>query len=287
MKAINNIDEVLGIYTKIKTVHPAAVFSFVSFGADGSVIRRVLWNEAKFKQFTAERLRDLLLSMGFGESATISIFPSKFHKEQERLVFVKEGEQDVEQDLRQKVESSLSNYERHKDEVKIRESATYEEMLEFFHREFAIQEREKRFRELEQENAELRLRLKEQEEQERELERLSKQAERAEIFKHIGTQVFSGLIYNNKEKIADVVQSLAGIPAEAVKGILAGGESEALNNSQPTIGGGLSGIEDPFLAFYRGLSVEDRRAIAEYADSYVRSKNARDLNNKQVLMVNE
>lgn len=132
MKAINNIDEVLGIYTKIKTVHPAAVFSFVSFGSDGSVIRRVLWNEAKFKQFTVERLRDLLLSMGFGESATISIFPSKFHKELEQLVFVKEGKEEQEGDLRSKLASSLDNYERHKDEVKIRESATYEELLEFF-----------------------------------------------------------------------------------------------------------------------------------------------------------
>lgn len=276
MKAINNIDEVLGIYSKIRSVHPAAVFSFVSFSSDGSVIRRVLWNEAKFKQFTVERLRDLLLSMGSGESATISIFPSKFHKELERLVFVKEGEEEQEGDLRSKLASSLDNYERHKDEVKIRESATYEELLEFFHRQFAIQERDKRFRELEQENAELRLKLKEQEEQERELERLSKQADRAEIFKHIGTQVFSKVILNNKEAIANTVQSLAGIPAEAVKGILSG-ESEELNNSPTTIGGGFSGIEDPFLTFYRGLSVEDRRAIAEYADNYVKGKRAEDL----------
>lgn len=287
MKAINNIDEVLGIYSKIKSVHPAAVFSFVSFSSDGSVIRRVLWNEAKFKQFTVERLRDLLLSMGFGESATISIFPSKFHKELEQLVFVKEGGQDVEQDLRQKVESSLSNYEQHKQEVKIRESATYEELLEFFQKEFAIQERDKRFKELEQENASLRLKLKEQEEQERELERLSKQADRAEIFKQIGTQVFSSIIYTNSDKIANVVQSLAGIPAEAVKGILASGDSEELNTPTTTIGGGFSGIEDPFLAFYRGLAEEDRQAIAEYADSYIKGKRAENLQSeKQVITIN-
>lgn len=284
MKAIKNIDEVLGIYSKIRSVHPAAVFSFVSFGADGSVIRRVLWNEVRFKHFTEDRLRDLLLSMGFGESATISIFPSKFHKELERLVFVKEGEQDVEQDLRQKVESSLSNYEQHKQESKIRESATYEEMLEFFHKEFATKERDKRFRELEQENADLRLKLKEQEDQEREMERLAKRANGAEVVKSIGTQVLSGLIYNNKEKIATVVQSLAGIPAEAVRGILGGGESETeYGNEKPNVA--LS--NDPFLAFYQQLPMEDRQAIAEYADSYVKGKRAEELQTEQqVITIN-
>lgn len=286
MKAINNIDEVLGIYSKIRSVHPASVFSFVSFSSDGSVIKRVLWNEAKFKTFTVERLRDLLLSMGSGESATISIFPSKFHKELEQLVFVKDGGQDVEGDLRSKLASSLDNYERHREESKIRDSATYEELLEFFQREFATKEREKRLQNLEQENAELRLKLKEQEEQEREMERLSKQADRAEIFKHIGTQVFSRVILNNKEAIAKTVQSLAGIPAEAVKGILSG-DSEELNNSPTTIGGGFSGIEDPFLAFYQQLSMEDRQAIAEYADSYIKGKRAENLQSeKQVITIN-
>lgn len=284
MKAIKNIDEVLGIYSKIRSVHPAAVFSFVTFGADGSVIRRVLWNEVRFKHFTEDRLRDLLLSMGFGESATISIFPSKFHKELERLVFVKEGEQDVEQDLRQKVESSLSNYEQHKQESKIRESATYEEMLEFFHKEFATKERDKRFRELEQENADLRLKLKEQEDQEREMERLAKRANGAAVVTSIGTQVVSRLINSNRDKIANVVQSLAGIPAEAVRGILGGGESETeYGNEKPNVA--LS--NDPFLAFYQQLPMEDRQAIAEYADSYVKGKRAENLQSEQqVITIN-
>lgn len=113
---------------------------------------------------------------------------------------------------------------------------------------------------------------------------MSKQADRAEIFKHIGTQVFSSIIYTNSDKIANVVQSLAGIPAEAVKGILGGGESEGENGNDKA---NMALSNDPFLAFYQQLSSEDRQAIAEYADSYIKGKRAENLQSeKQVITIN-
>lgn len=67
-------------------------------------------------------------------------------------------------------------------------------------------------------------------------------------------------------------------------GILGGGESEAEYGNENA---SMALSNDPFLAFYQQLPMEDRQAIAEYADNYVKGKRAEDLQTeKQVITIN-
>lgn len=272
MEKTSNISEVIDSYKALLSKHPSAVFAFVCFSAlgDGTTTKKVLPTDQRAKNFTAELLQNLLTAMEDGETANIKMYPAKMHRVVKEIIYTKPVElgQGAMQ-LKDKVAHSMQLFDKKKQRDEVHNSVTYNQMLEFFHEDLERQEKEKRLKELERENADLRLRLKSQEEQDQEIKRALKKAQYADILTGIGTHVVTGLIQNNKQKIGQIAQSLAGIPADAVVGLLGGEEQEAQSLN------GTNDNNDPnsnHIMLFKQLPPEDQQHIANYAKSYVENK---------------
>lgn len=103
-------------------------------------------------------------------------------------------------------------------------SVSYQKFAQIFQEDLRRREQEKRLLDLEKENSFLRQQLKDQSDLMDQLRKTEKQASFMQALSGIGGAVLRGLLAKNATKIGATVQSLAGIPAEAVSNFLAEGE---------------------------------------------------------------
>lgn len=110
-------------------------------------------------------------------------------------------------------------------------SVSYQKFAQIFHEDLRRREQEKRLAELEKENSFLRQQLQDQSDLMEQIRKTEKQASFMQALSGIGGAVLRGLLAKNATKIGATVQSLAGIPAEAVSSFLA---ADA-NSEEPSV----------------------------------------------------
>lgn len=110
-------------------------------------------------------------------------------------------------------------------------SVSYQKFAQIFQEDLRRREQEKRLAELEKENSFLRQQLQDQSDLMEQIRKTEKQASFMQALSGIGGAVLRGLLAKNATKIGATVQSLAGIPAEAVSSFLA---ADA-NSEEPSV----------------------------------------------------